>query len=206
MSTHGFFVGAETEAWLSVLGRAMVARAVLQSEQRARAIARCCISGVTSGPRRHMPRRAAAPAAVVAVLAQLVLLSTTSAAVVTFTGVSSVDFASVTHQTVDDTTGDVTAPAGVRSGWDIGRAFLVYDAATDTLYVGVSAASGAIVGDADGDGDPGTCSRRRRMIARSRRRRAARHTASLPLSPLQAPRALQASTTAPTCPPTSPPS
>jgi len=56
-----------------------------------------------------------------------------------------------------DPTGDVglpgSAPPGTVSGWDMVDLRLTYDAATDTMYVGIN--TFGICGDADGDGDPG---------------------------------------------------
>jgi hypothetical protein len=53
--------------------------------------------------------------------------------------------------------------AGLISGWAIKDIRTNYDASTDTLYVGISTFSNAngtkaILGDADGNGDPGTAS------------------------------------------------
>jgi hypothetical protein len=41
------------------------------------------------------------------------------------------------------------------SGWDIDEVGLAYDRANDKLFVGISAYNGIIVGDVDGNGDPG---------------------------------------------------
>jgi hypothetical protein len=58
---------------------------------------------------------------------------------------------------ITDAYGDVglpiNAPDGTFSGWDITGLELTYDDATDTMRVRINAAT--ILGDADGDGDPG---------------------------------------------------
>jgi len=61
------------------------------------------------------------------------------------------------YTVVTDPSGDVglpgNAPGGTLSGWDITALSLAYNAATDTMSVGINVL--AILGDADGDGNPG---------------------------------------------------
>ena len=61
---------------------------------------------------------------------------------------------------IADAYGDVglpiNAPDGTFSGWDITGLELTYDEATDTMRVRINV--GTILGDADGDGDPGAAS------------------------------------------------
>jgi uncharacterized repeat protein (TIGR02543 family) len=61
---------------------------------------------------------------------------------------------------IDDPDGDVglppNAPGGIFSGWDITDLRLTYDGATDTMRVRINV--GTILGDADGDGNPGVTS------------------------------------------------
>jgi hypothetical protein len=61
---------------------------------------------------------------------------------------------------ITDPSGDVglpnNAPQGTSSGWDITGLELTYDEATDTMRVRINV--GAILGDADGDGNPGVAS------------------------------------------------
>ena len=58
---------------------------------------------------------------------------------------------------IPDPTGDVglpgNAPNGTISGWDMKGLRLYYDAGNSTMYVGINVQS--ILGDADGDGNPG---------------------------------------------------
>jgi hypothetical protein len=81
------------------------------------------------------------------------------AATPTFTGNVTADFAGPGILTIPDPggVGDVGLPAnkpnGTVSGWDMVDLRLTYNAATDTLYVGIN--TYGIAGDADGNGDPG---------------------------------------------------
>jgi hypothetical protein len=78
----------------------------------------------------------------------------------TFTGDVEVDFTGPGVLTIPDPVGDVglplNAPPGTVSGWDMVDLRLAYDAAADTLYVGIN--TYGIAGDADGDGNPGVTS------------------------------------------------
>jgi hypothetical protein len=62
---------------------------------------------------------------------------------------------------IPDTIGEFglpgNAPAGTISGWDMKDLRLYYHAATNTMYVGINVGSNSstILGDADGDGNPG---------------------------------------------------
>ena len=49
------------------------------------------------------------------------------------------------------------APPGTISGWDMKELRLYYDAASDAMYIGINVGnnSSTILGDADGNGDPG---------------------------------------------------
>lgn len=76
----------------------------------------------------------------------------------TFTGDAAADFTSSTTIKINDrSTPDVGLPGafpqGTISGFDMKALYLEYDAATDTMYVGIDCFT--ICGDADGDGDPG---------------------------------------------------
>jgi hypothetical protein len=74
---------------------------------------------------------------------------------VTFTGDVDADFPATTFF-ADAGVDDVGMPPSLvnfRSGWDLSAVALSYDAATDTLFVGFNAIG--ILGDADGEGDPG---------------------------------------------------
>lgn len=81
------------------------------------------------------------------------------AATVTFTGDVEADFTEPGILSIPDPggVGDVgvpgDAPPGTISGWDMADLRLTYDAAFDTLYVGMN--TYGIAGDADGNGDPG---------------------------------------------------
>jgi len=61
---------------------------------------------------------------------------------------------------IPDPSGDVglpvTAPNGTVSGWDMTALHLAYNETADTMYVGIHTTG--IIGDADGNGDPGTAS------------------------------------------------
>jgi len=89
----------------------------------------------------------------------LTLATPVGAATPTFTGDVPTDFTGPGILTIPDTggVGDVglplNAPPGTVSGWDMVDLRLTYDAAADTLYVGIN--TFGIAGDADGDGDPG---------------------------------------------------
>ncbi|MEZ4662260.1 MAG: hypothetical protein R2911_32315 [Caldilineaceae bacterium] len=89
----------------------------------------------------------------------LSLFSGVGFAAPTFTGDAAADFTGADVVTITDLTNDVGIPApdfppGSVSGWDMRAIYLEYDAATDTLYVGVDCV--VICGDADNDGDPNT--------------------------------------------------
>lgn len=76
----------------------------------------------------------------------------------TFTGDAAADFTGATAIKINDrSTPDVglprAFPAGTISGFDMRALYLDYDAATDTMYVGIDCFT--ICGDTDGDGDPG---------------------------------------------------
>lgn len=76
----------------------------------------------------------------------------------TFTGNAAADFTSPIAIKINDrSTPDVglprAFPQGTISGFDMQALYLEYDAATDTMYVGIDCFT--ICGDADGDGDPG---------------------------------------------------
>lgn len=76
----------------------------------------------------------------------------------TFTGDAAVDFTGPTVVKINDRSApDVglprAFPAGTISGFDMRALYLDYDAATDTMYVGIDCFT--ICGDADGDGNPG---------------------------------------------------
>ncbi|MGB6873847.1 MAG: hypothetical protein WBE46_06915 [Dehalococcoidia bacterium] len=89
----------------------------------------------------------------------LTLATPAGAATPPFTGDVPTDFTGPGIMTIPDTggVGDVglplNAPPGTVSGWDMVDLRLTYDAAADTLYVGIN--TFGIAGDADGDGDPG---------------------------------------------------
>lgn len=75
----------------------------------------------------------------------------------TFTGNAAADFTSLAAIKINDrSTPDVGLPGafpqGTISGFDMQALYLEYDAATDTMYVGIDCFT--ICGDADGDGDP----------------------------------------------------
>jgi len=61
---------------------------------------------------------------------------------------------------IPDPSGDVglpvTAPNGTVSGWDMTGLHLAYNETADTMYVGIH--TDGIIGDADGNGDPGAAS------------------------------------------------
>jgi hypothetical protein len=84
------------------------------------------------------------------------------AATPTFTGNVTTDFTGPGILIIPDPGGvgdvglPVTAPPGTISGWDMVDLRLTYNAATDTLYVGIN--TYGIAGDADGDGNPGATS------------------------------------------------
>lgn len=85
----------------------------------------------------------------------LLLPSALLAQSVTFTGDVDADFPAATiiaDQGVDDV-GMPPSLVNFRSGWDLSGIALSYDAASDTLFVGFNAIG--ILGDADGEGDPG---------------------------------------------------
>jgi hypothetical protein len=89
----------------------------------------------------------------------LTLATPVGAATPTFTGNVPTDFTGPGILTIPDPggVGDVGLPAnkpnGTVSGWDMVDLRLAYNAATDTLYVGIN--TFGIAGDADGNGDPG---------------------------------------------------
>jgi len=89
----------------------------------------------------------------------LTLATPVGAATPTFTGNVTLDFTGPGILTIPDPggVGDVglplNAPPGTVSGWDMVDFRLTYNAATDTLYVGIN--TFGIAGDADGDGAPG---------------------------------------------------
>jgi len=78
-----------------------------------------------------------------------------------FTGNVETDFTGAGVLIIPDPIGDVglpiNAPLGTISGWDIKDLRLYYYAAGDTMYVGINVGANAstILGDADGNGDPG---------------------------------------------------
>jgi hypothetical protein len=78
----------------------------------------------------------------------------------TFTGNVENDFTAPGVLIIPDGLGDVglpaTAPEGTVTGWDMKDLRLFYDAGTDTMYVGIN--TFGILGDADGDGNPGATS------------------------------------------------
>jgi len=82
----------------------------------------------------------------------------------TFTGNVENDFTGPGVLIIPDPIGDVglpiNAPLGTISGWDIKDLRLYYYAAGDTMYIGINVGSNAstILGDADGNGNPGTAS------------------------------------------------
>jgi hypothetical protein len=75
----------------------------------------------------------------------------------TFTGDVEADFTGSGVLIIPDSVGDVGLPLnalpGTVSGMDMADLRLAYDAAADTLYVGIN--TYGIAGDADGDGNPG---------------------------------------------------
>ena len=79
------------------------------------------------------------------------------AATPTFTGNVPADFTGAGVLIITDPVGDVGLPAnkpnGTISGWDMVDLRLTYNAASDTMYVGMNTFN--IAGDADGDGNPG---------------------------------------------------
>lgn len=91
--------------------------------------------------------------AVVFLLAQL----QNSLAAPTFTGNAAADFTGLNAiRIADRDTPDVGLPqtiTGTISGFDMQAFYLEYDAATDTMYIGIDCFT--ICGDADGDGNPG---------------------------------------------------
>jgi len=98
--------------------------------------------------------------ALVLVLGMALTLATpVGAATPTFTGDVPTDFTGPGMLTIPDPGGvgdvgvPVNAPPGTVSGWDMVDLRLTYDAAADTLYVGIN--TFGIAGDADGDGNPG---------------------------------------------------
>ena len=78
-----------------------------------------------------------------------------TAATPTFTGDVPTDFTGPGILTIPDPFGDVGVPGGIpgTTGWEFADLRLTYDSGTDTMYVGMNAAT--ILGDADGDGAPG---------------------------------------------------
>jgi hypothetical protein len=75
-----------------------------------------------------------------------------------------VDFTGSGVLIIPDPIGDVGLPGnatpGTVSGWDMKDLRLAYDVATDTMYIGINVGFNAstILGDADGDGNPGVTS------------------------------------------------
>jgi len=95
-------------------------------------------------------------------LVALCMVVPAMAFVPTFTGDAEVDFPGVPGVLIihdsgnpTDVPNEITAGSNP-SGWDMRDLRLAYDAATDTLYVAVN--SYGIVGDTDGDGNPGASS------------------------------------------------
>jgi hypothetical protein len=87
------------------------------------------------------------------------LWMTAALATPVFTGDVAADFTQPEVIVVADRdgTGDVALPAGITSsGWDVSAIALFYDVPSDTLYVGIDTVG--ILGDVDGDGDPGRTS------------------------------------------------
>lgn len=96
--------------------------------------------------------------AVLLTCALLLFLAKFTLAAPTFTGDAAADFTGATAIKINDrSTPDVglprAFPAGTISGFDMRALYLDYDAATDTMYVGIDCFT--ICGDTDGDGDPG---------------------------------------------------
>jgi hypothetical protein len=89
----------------------------------------------------------------------LTLATPVGATIITFTGDVPTDFTGPGVLIIPDPSGigDVGRPLnarpGIVSGWDMVDLRLAYDAAADTLYVGIN--TYGIAGDADGDGNPG---------------------------------------------------
>jgi len=80
------------------------------------------------------------------------------AAIPTFTGDVEVDFTGSGVLLIEDPDGDVgmpPTPPGT-TGWDLDDLRLTYDSVGDTMYIGLNTV--AILGDADGDGDPSVTS------------------------------------------------
>jgi hypothetical protein len=93
-----------------------------------------------------------------ALFGALFMVVPATAFVPTFTGNAETDFPAVPGVLIIPDPGGQEiivggAPPGTISGWDIKDLRLAYDNVNDILYVGVN--SYGIVGDADGDGDPG---------------------------------------------------
>ena len=86
------------------------------------------------------------------------LAAPTAIGQIAFTGDVQADFpaAAIHPDLIDDVGIPANFPAGVISGWDMQGVALSYDAASDTLYLGID--SRGIEGDADGDGDPASTS------------------------------------------------
>jgi len=87
------------------------------------------------------------------------LATSVSAQAITFTGNATTDFASAPILLPDPGGHDVGMPPlliGNTSGWDMDSIVLSYDAATDTMFVGLD--TFGICGDVDGDGDPSNTS------------------------------------------------
>lgn len=96
--------------------------------------------------------------AILLTCALLLALPKFTIAAPTFTGNAAADFTSPAAIKINDrSTPDVGLPGafpqGTISGFDMQALYLEYDAATDTMYVGIDCFT--ICGDADGDGDPG---------------------------------------------------
>lgn len=70
-------------------------------------------------------------------------------AAITFTGSVDTDFSAVSNCWEDPQDNN---PVG--TGFDIERVCFFYDGADDTLSIGIHAYDGAVIGDADGDGNP----------------------------------------------------
>jgi len=91
-------------------------------------------------------------------LVSLCMVVPTIAATPTFTGDVEFDFTGPGVLIISDPVPDVGMPGtppGI-TGWDLAGLRLTYDSGTDTMYVGLN--SSTILGDADGDGDPGVTS------------------------------------------------
>ena len=94
------------------------------------------------------------------------IASSNAQSVPTFTGDAQVDFVGPDVIQIDDPSSNVGVPdvglpappftATQISGWDMNAAYMEYDFASDTMYVGIDCLG--ICGDADGDGDPGASS------------------------------------------------